>query len=149
MWHTPPPCLDSIHTVGNLLCSNKDMIPHQPPIWQQVHGSGIESRSLPWRALSIAATKLLAAASEPLILSGVLAMLRPRLSSRIIFYLHVCAELNYDSAPQQEASAACLLSMQLVLLSCVTTSINETLPVTISTLLHPPSSSLTPCSPTN
>ena len=50
------------------------------------------------------------------------------------------AELNYDSAPQQEAEAGCLLSMQLVLLSqqknlhcSVITSIDETHYVTIFT----------------
>ncbi len=53
--------------------------------------------------LSVAATKLSAAATEAFSRSLAVATPGPLLSYCVIFYLHVCAELNCDSAPQQEA----------------------------------------------
>lgn len=81
------------------------MIPHQLPTCKQALELN-PGFCVGGRVLSAAATKLSEAACEPLILSLFVAVPRPRLSSCIIFYLHMGTE---------EALAACHLSMRLVL----------------------------------
>ncbi len=85
--------------------------------------------------------------------SGVSAMPQPWLSSHIIFYLHVCAELNYDSAPP----AGGLNSLSFVPAACPPFP-NKNLALLydnkykwntpchyLYSFPHPPSLSLTPC----
>lgn len=131
----------------NPLCNNnKDMIPHQLLIWEQPPdlNPGFCNGGQVLKRFSNKTVSNL-----PVNHSSCL-WLWLWLSSCIIFYLHVCAELNYDSAPKLEA----LSILSFVRSACppstktfycrVITNINETLPVTISTIPHPLSPGLTP-----
>lgn len=131
----------------NPLCNNnKDMIPHQLLIWEQPPdlNPGFCNGGQVLKRFSNKTVSNL-----PVNHSSYL-WLWLWLSSCIIFYLHVCAELNYDSAPKLEA----LSILSFVRSACppstktfycrVITNINETLPVTISTIPHPLSPGLTP-----
>lgn len=131
----------------NPLCNNnKDMIPHQLLIWEQPPdlNPGFCNGGQVLKRFSNKTVSNL-----PVNHSSYL-WLWLWLSSCIIFYLHVCAELNYDSAPKLEAlsilsfvRSACPPSTKTF--NCrVITNINETLPVTISTIPHPLSPGLTP-----
>lgn len=131
----------------NPLCNNKDMIPHQLLICEQAPDLN------PGFCIGGQVLKCFSNRTVSNLPVNHSSCLWPwlGLSSCIIFYLHVCAELNYDSAPKLEALSilpfvrlACPPSTKKTFYCHVITSINETLPVTVSTIPHPLSPGLTP-----